>query len=80
MIYCLDSEHRKLEAEDVLPKINRTQAAERAINVVFIPVTLTFDFGLQTRLSEGRTKHVFRVNLTQIPSCVPEYTKTHRQR
>jgi len=33
-------------------------------------VTLTFDLDIQTRLSEG--PHVFRVNLVQIRSAIPE--------
>jgi len=33
-------------------------------------VTLTFEFDIQTRPSEG--KHVFAVNLAQIRSAVPE--------
>jgi len=28
---------KKLEAKDVLPNVNRTQAAERAENAVFVP-------------------------------------------
>ena len=37
-----------------VPNINRTQAAERAKNVVFLSlVTLTFDLDIQTRPSEG---------------------------
>jgi len=38
----------KLEAKDVLPNINRTQAAKRAENSGFVPV----DLDLQTRPSE----------------------------
>ena len=54
---------------DVLPNINRTQAAERAEKCRFSLVTLTFTF-------EQRTKHVFHVNLAQIRSAVPEIFHT----
>jgi len=44
-------QQQKLEAKDVLPNINRTQAAERGKKCRFLSlVNLTFD--LQTRLSE----------------------------
>ena len=44
-------QQQKLEAKDVLPNINHTQAAERAKKCRFLSlVILTFDF--QTRLSE----------------------------
>ena len=44
----------KLEAKDVLPNVNRTQAAERAKKCRFLSlVTLTFDLDPQSRLSEG---------------------------
>ena len=49
----------KLETKDVLPNINRTQAAE---NAVFVPGDLDID--LQTRPSEG--PNTFRINFTQI--------------
>ena len=46
-------------------------------------VILTFDFDIQTRPERG-TKRVFRVNLAQIRSTVPETfhteTKSHSQR
>jgi len=48
-----------LEAEDVLPNINRTKAAKRAEKMLFLSlVTLTFDLwpwhsSIQTPLSEG---------------------------
>jgi len=65
-----------LEAEDVLPKINHMQATERAEKCCFCPWwpwPLTFDLDIQTRPSEGpNTKHVLRVNLSQIHSAVPE--------
>jgi len=44
---------QKLEAKDVLPNTNRTQAAERAEECRFLSlVILTFDLDLQTRPSE----------------------------
>jgi len=46
--------NKRLEAKDVLPNINRTQAAERAEKCRFLSlVTLTFDLNLQTRPREG---------------------------
>jgi len=45
-----------LQAKDILPNINRTQAAERAEKYRFSPWwpwLLTFDLDLQTRPSEG---------------------------
>ena len=44
-------------------------------------VTLTFDYDFQTRSSEG-PKHVFRVNLVQICSAVPEifHTQTRNRK
>ena len=65
----------KLEAKDVLPNINCTQASKRAENAVFIPG----DFDLLTwpsNSSEQRTKHIFCVNLVQIRSAVPEIFHT----
>jgi len=48
------------------------QAAERTEKCRFLSlVTMTFDLDLQTRPSEEHT-HVFRVNLKQIRSAVPE--------
>jgi len=43
---------QKLEAKDVLFYINRTQATERAENVIFVPVTLTYDLERQTHPSK----------------------------
>ena len=40
-----------LEAKDVFPNINRTQAAQRAENAFFVPGDLDID--IQTRPSEG---------------------------
>ena len=45
------------EAKDVLPNINRTHAAERAENAVFLSLvtsTLTLDLDLQTLPSQGQ--------------------------
>jgi len=46
---------KELEAKDVLPNINRTQAVKRANYAIFVSVRwpLTFDLDLQTRPSEG---------------------------
>jgi len=43
---------QKLEAKDVLFNINRTQATETAKNVIFVPVTLTYDLERQTHPSK----------------------------
>jgi len=46
----------ELEAEDVLPNINHTQATEMAKNDVFLSLlTSTFDLDIQTRPSEDQT-------------------------
>jgi len=43
-----------LEAKDVLPNINRTQAAKRGEKFLFLSmVTLTFDLDIETPPSEG---------------------------
>jgi len=47
--------------------MNRTQAAE-------------IDLDLQTRPSDRGTKHVFRVNLAQIRSAVPEIFHTQTKK
>lgn len=41
-------------------------------NPILSRVTLTFDLNVQTHPSEGATKHVFCVNLSQIRWSVPE--------
>jgi len=47
----------ELEAKDVLPNTNSTQAAERAEKCHFLLlVTLTFDLDLQSHPSEGPSK------------------------
>ena len=62
---------KKLEAKDVLPNVNRTQA-ERTKNAVFVPGDLYLWRSTVTfKLSERGTKHIFRVNLAQIRSAVP---------
>jgi len=61
----------KLEAKDVLPNINRTQAAPEGPKMPFLSLaTLTFDLDFQTR-PKG-IKYVFRVNLAQIRLAIPE--------
>ena len=56
--------------------MNRTEASERAENVVFMSlVTLTFNLDIHTRPSEG-PKHVFRVNMAKIRSAVHEIFHT----
>jgi len=54
----------KLEAKDVLPNINHTQAAKKPINAVFL-LMATLNFDIQTRPSNRQT-HLpseFRANL-----------------
>jgi len=67
----------KLLAKDVLPNVNRTQAAERVENAIFCPW-----WPWPSNSSEGGIKQVFRVNLSHICSAVPEIfhtqTKNHR--
>ena len=60
----------KLEANDVLPNINRMQAAERAENAIFVPGDLDL-WPWPSNSSDRGTKHVFCVNLAQIRSAVP---------
>jgi len=59
--------NKKLEAKDVLPNTNCTQAAERAKNAIFGPG----DLDLDTCPSE-RPNPLFCMNLAQIHSVVPE--------
>jgi len=47
----INTKKTRLEAKDVLPNINRMQAAERAKKGIFVPGDLDLD--PQTRLSEG---------------------------
>jgi len=63
----------KLEAKDVLTNINRTQAAERAEKRRFCPW-----WPWPSNSSEWGTKHVFRVNLAQIRSAVPNIFHTQK--
>jgi len=67
--------------KDVLPNINRTQAAERAEKFRFLSlVTLNFDlWSWPSNSSERGRKHVFRVNLAQIRSAVPVIHKQKPQ-
>jgi len=61
----------KLEAKDVLPSINRMQAAKRAKNADFHPW-----WPWPSNSSEQGTKHVIYVNLAKIRSAVPEVFHT----
>jgi len=68
----------KLEAKDIIPNINCMQVTERAEKCrFFVPGDL--DLWPLTSSKRG-TKHVFRVNLVQIHSAVPEtfYTQTKK--
>jgi len=69
---------KKVEAKDVLPNINCTQAAERAEKISFLSlVILTFD--LQTRLSEGpKTSSVWiwLKSIQRFPQIIHTQTKT----
>jgi len=72
----------KIEAKDVLPNINRMQAAEMAGKMpFFVPGDLDI-WPWPSNWSERGTKHVLRVNLVQICSAVPvifhTQTKNHR--
>ena len=68
---------RTLEAKYVLPSTNRTQATEWAENAVLSLLTLTFYRWLwPLNSSERGTKHVFRVNMAQIRSAVPDILHT----
>jgi len=65
-----------LEAKDVLPNINRMQAAKGPKKIpVFVPSDLDL-WPSPSNLSERGTKHVFRVNFAQIRSAVPEIFHT----
>jgi len=64
----------KLEAKDVLPnKLHAGCPKGRKMPFLFM-VTLTFDLDFQTRPSEG--PNIFRVNVAQISSAVPEIFHT----
>ena len=65
----------KLEAKNVLPNMNHTQAAERAEKSCFCPW-----WPWHSNLSEQGTKHVFSVNLVQICSTVPEIFHTETKK
>ena len=73
----------KLEAKDVLPNINRTQAVERAEKSHFCP---WWPWPLDlwpwpSNSSERGTKHVFRVNLVQrLPRYFIKNTNTDWRR
>jgi len=57
--------------KDVLPNINCTQAAEGWKMPFFVPGNLDL-WSSPLNSSERGTKHIFRVNLAQIHSAVPE--------
>jgi len=65
----------KLEARDVLPKINCTQAAERTEKWHFCPW-----WPWLSNSSERGTKEVFHVKLAQIRSVVPEIFHTQTKK
>jgi len=68
-----------------LPKINSTQAAQKARKCRLCPLPGDLDlWPWHSNSSERATKHVFLVNLAQIRSAVPEIfhtqtKKSHRQ-
>jgi len=67
---------------NVLPNINRTQAAERVEKCRFIPSDLD-RWRWNSNWSDRGTKNVFPVNLAKIRSAVPDIfhtQKSHRQR
>ena len=82
---CQKEKTQKLqEAKDVVPSINRTQAAERAENVVLSLVTLTFDLDIQTLPSEGTintpSMWICRKYVQRLPRYFIHRQKSHRQR
>jgi len=72
-----------IDAKDVLENIRLTQAAEGAEKCRFCPWWPCFDlYAWPSKLSERGTKHVLRVNLSQIRSAVHEilfHTKNWRR-
>ena len=60
------------EAKDVLPNRNRKQATKRAEKMPFFCSWWLWPLALTFKLVRAWTKHVFRVNLVQIRSVLPE--------
>jgi len=68
----------KLEAKDVLPKINSTQAAERAEKSFFSLATLTFYLELIRSRNQTRLACEFGANPFSRSGDI-SYTKNHAQ-
>ena len=74
----------KLAAKDVLPNINRTQAADRAEKCHLLSLmTLTFDLDIQTRPRKGPNMSslwIWRKSIQRFPRYFIHKQESHRQR